>query len=450
MQRCGTIRSTRLCSNGPIRPASVSRLSGFTFLDSVGTADGFNGLINVLIADSGSGQPTIRIDDNLFSTTARRWLVTSNTRGLADHNTINCPGGAIFSMFNWNAAWLTATPFGTANQWYLENNTWNKTAATDTVDCQYGASYVARYNTVNYSGSENADCFFGHGYDSVYRGCKSIEAYNNTFNTSVSGGTNSAVLLRGGTGIVLNNTLNQTGGSYWGYGAGLGLALDYYRSTSDTYMTLYAGAVGYCSSSDSTNGQPCSNVTCTGTSYKQNCGYNGSGGQLSTGINPADSTAAGAYGYPCRDQIGRGGGCTNPPCNGTSFLPQPLVPVYEANNTQGGSPVHWTNTTYNPSYAPNLSIQVQANRDYYDAASGLAASIPATCTPLAGYWATDTNTLYQCKATNTWTAYYTPYTYPHPLRLRVNSAWTALRAVDCQIPYEPTERFKVLFYLFCV
>jgi chitodextrinase len=31
------------------------------------------------------------------------------------------------------------------------------------------------------------------------------------------------------------------------------------------------------------------------------------------------------------------------------------------------------------------------------------------------YWATDQNTLYQCTATNTWTAYYTPYTYPHPL-----------------------------------
>jgi hypothetical protein len=30
-------------------------------------------------------------------------------------------------------------------------------------------------------------------------------------------------------------------------------------------------------------------------------------------------------------------------------------------------------------------------------------------TPISG-------TLYKCTAINTWTAYYTPYTYPHPLR----------------------------------
>jgi len=44
-----------------------------------------------------------------------------------------------------------------------------------------------------------------------------------------------------------------------------------------------------------------------------------------------------------------------------------------------------------------------------------------------GYWATDQGSwnqsgsggqgvLYKCTATNTWTLYYTPYTYPHPLQ----------------------------------
>jgi hypothetical protein len=69
---------------------------------------------------------------------------------------------------------------------------------------------------------------------------------------------------------------------------------------------------------------------------------------------------------------------------------------------------------------------------------GTLAAIPATCTTGQGYWATNqscTNltglvgdintyptrsnlngTLYKCIALNTWTVYYTPYTYPHPLR----------------------------------
>jgi hypothetical protein len=58
--------------------------------------------------------------------------------------------------------------------------------------------------------------------------------------------------------------------------------------------------------------------------------------------------------------------------------------------------------------------------------SGLLSGRPSTCTTGVGYWATDQGSwnssgaggqgvLYKCTATNTWTLYYTPYTYPHPL-----------------------------------
>jgi hypothetical protein len=59
---------------------------------------------------------------------------------------------------------------------------------------------------------------------------------------------------------------------------------------------------------------------------------------------------------------------------------------------------------------------------------GVIASRPGTCTTGVAYWATNegewnsTNgatadgRLYKCTSTNTWTLYYTPYTYPHPLR----------------------------------
>ena len=46
---------------------------------------------------------------------------------------------------------------------------------------------------------------------------------------------------------------------------------------------------------------------------------------------------------------------------------------------------------------------------------GTLANRPTSCTTGVGYWATDQSELYLCTATNTWTASYTPYTYPHPL-----------------------------------
>jgi hypothetical protein len=48
--------------------------------------------------------------------------------------------------------------------------------------------------------------------------------------------------------------------------------------------------------------------------------------------------------------------------------------------------------------------------------SGLLAARPATCTlDGAAYWATDTSTLYRWKE-GAWSAFFTPYTYPHPMR----------------------------------
>jgi hypothetical protein len=44
------------------------------------------------------------------------------------------------------------------------------------------------------------------------------------------------------------------------------------------------------------------------------------------------------------------------------------------------------------------------------------ASRPIFCTPGVSYWATDQNKLYQCTKINTWSLYFVPYTYPHPLQ----------------------------------
>jgi hypothetical protein len=96
---------------------------------------------------------------------------------------------------------------------------------------------------------------------------------------------------------------------------------------------------------------------------------------------------------------------------------------------------------------------MKANREWYDPVGGVQTTStspfdgtvgtgfgplslrPSTCTPGVAYWAYDQGgwnmspltytypqggmsftqgQLYKCTAVNTWTIYYTPYTYPHP------------------------------------
>jgi hypothetical protein len=61
---------------------------------------------------------------------------------------------------------------------------------------------------------------------------------------------------------------------------------------------------------------------------------------------------------------------------------------------------------------------IQRNREYWLPSSGLESALPATCTADGNtyYGTTDTDKIFKCTSTNTWTIYYTPYTYPHPLR----------------------------------
>ena len=145
----------------------------------------------------------------------------------------------------------------------------------------------------------------------------------------------------------------------------------------------------------------------------------------------------------CIDQSSRIQGSLlsgNPPTpnNGSGgWTNQTSDPVYEAGDTSSGTPVF--------GFVTSNTARIINNRDFFAEVSqsaqtsptspfngtvgtgfGTLANRPTTCTQHVGYWATDQGNwnqsghggqgqLYVCSATNTWTLYYTPYTYPHPL-----------------------------------
>jgi hypothetical protein len=166
-------------------------------------------------------------------------------------------------------------------------------------------------------------------------------------------------------------------------------------------------------------------------------------------VSPFDTPVDGyAGGYRCLDQAGAGKSIQysgtgpaysitiGPIASGQSAL----EPILAWGNTLNGALAHIVN--------PGLDVVVE-NRDMFNQNNscaggtctggiGRGASLPTGCSPTsmnsgpyffdtdAGSWnaigvdgaqdSTDTNgILYKCTAPNTWTVFWTPFTYPHPL-----------------------------------
>jgi hypothetical protein len=145
--------------------------------------------------------------------------------------------------------------------------------------------------------------------------------------------------------------------------------------------------------------------------------------------SPWDENVDASNGGACIDQPGRGKGdllsgefpnAINTATSSIHWPNQALEPIYEWNDSWAPVPGY----PYAPlnNYNPEVLVE---NRDFYLSAasftgtsgvgSGALSSRPTTCNMNVAYWASDTNTLYQCRAGNTWVPYYMPYAYPHPL-----------------------------------
>jgi hypothetical protein len=297
-----------------------------------------------------------------------------------------------------NVPWADTDHFGSNQFFYVEDTRMSHGYVSD---CSNAGRWVLRYSTVVNGNFGMAN----HGTHNQFRGCRAAEVYQNTF-TFGSGSAGAGIEHENaGTLLIWGNTV--TG----------------YRNVVDTAIVRL------------------SSITYTEPAPPNGWGY--CGNQSAWDQNTISN------GYACLDQPARGRGdllSGNFPPNGPGICNITLTPACNVLTGQWPrqdlSPIYaWANTLGG---AGATSIVGEGtgiladNRDYYQqfgafgepgsfvgtkgVGQGLLSARTAACTagpggntPGVGYWATDTNTLYVCNPTNTWTSYYTPYTYPHPL-----------------------------------
>jgi hypothetical protein len=296
--------------------ASGLRISGIEFN---GTSNGSFGAIMLTTV------PGFRIDHCKFDNITGRCIFLRACTGLID----NCSGVstaevvyALGDTGGGSVDWAQALDLGGSNAVYIEDCTFPFTAVgSGVVDAVGGARVVFRYNTIANSAVGN------HGLDSnapPVRSTYKMEIYENVFTNA--GAFNWGIFYKGGTGVIFNNTFTGT----WGFGI---LTLACYRA----------------------------------------CGLDESGWLKCDGTRAWDgnSNPGVTYGWPARDQIGRGKDASlwaqldvDVP-QMASFIAQDSVPLYQWNNKLNGTAqnalIHAGGCS-----APSEEDMLVEGRDYYD------------------------------------------------------------------------------------
>ena len=181
------------------------RLSGFTF-DLAGTCQWI-----YLRNNTAKAINQIRIDHNDVSKSPKRMIsIKGAVYGVIDNNVM--AGGLMMTVYGSNAtSWNNLTfDFGTADNIYFEDNTC--TISTTPHDGGVGGRYCARYNKYIYINQERhlVPWFDMHGNGGAGKNWSGfgVEVYENV----IDGGSRTGCIidLRGGKGLIYNNTIKTT------------------------------------------------------------------------------------------------------------------------------------------------------------------------------------------------------------------------------------------------
>lgn len=459
------------------------RITGIAFIQASG-ANEYHGMIQIDGSTAAlrvdhchfSGNEGIELDGGVLGVADHDVFDTTNV----DSNDVRIYNGGIWNGINdgyGNESWVDGDHFGSNEFFFMEDDQFNNGYVGD---CSGGGRFVLRYSTLtNTSGMEE------HGVNTApARSCRAAEAYMDqvTSNVTTSSGL---INSNGGATLIWGNTLvdfdavvnagymrsnNETYNEVpvlngFGYCGGAPYATGTASvSANSTAVTGTGFSTGW--PSGSMIYIPGASCTVNGRTGPT-CEIQAVSGSTSLTLASASTAAVtnGAYavgspwdgnanssGYPCLDAPGRGAGqlltgsafpnVVNSVTSTQSWPNQALDPIYAWDNSMSGSLYGSAAIVVND--IPNM---ITDNVDYYQqfgtygesgsfngtkgigqgsttpTAAGYTtcAAGPGGNTPGVGWWDTSNSTLYVCTATNIWTAYYTPYTYPNPLTQNGNT-----------------------------
>lgn len=298
---------------------------------------------------------SLKVHDNLFTGSTNRAVFLAGLEfGVFYHNTFtgNVLDISVIGAGVANGNFF-ALCFGCANYPYFEDNTFpNGTNSGFISETGQGGRLVMRHNTISNYGG--GEVYDVHGEQNSGGWTATSEYYENTITTTTA--CFRWMHLRGGQALIMNNTITRSGGGPPAFNI-----TEYQdhggNGICNGYPIAYNSSEQYCT--------PIS-ATCLETQIHNSFFFNelANGSQQSTAYTQANGGSCGA----------------DPP---------------------------WGDDQY-----------VKQNREFWLPTFGLESALPATCSADGNtyYGTTDTDKIFKCTATNSWTLFYQPYTYPHPLR----------------------------------